>query len=523
MERATYYLRPPWPEQVSLNQLVCIKSLPIAVQQNGIQSEKGGAGSSAADWGSALHDYYKIADYSIIERLERGLVVACGPFRVVESTENFVILEDQQKNRFSHPKWLERQIKGKPAYRSTAKSLWTDQCACEQSAVEDSLPTGCLCNQKKKLKRTRRGAVKELEISLTVGQTGRDLEDSVFDKLAIFLEKEASMALIALERGDSQLQLHIQAIVAVKTSSLKAFKTDVAAALDWDERWPPCGTICAKSVKNNGLHTFTGLVGYCLKDEHEIHFRVWSKNVTEIQKEQGRKMHIIYGSSVYKNRVEITPSNILGRALQYRKYNARHPLTVSFRGCLRQMMNPGQYLASLRWILSPPMSIPRAETVWKIATNPSMVDVLDIEEVFFDAWQKGRYFNETNPERAREGGKSETSDDEKRAKKRKNQKQQVHESAKSNERHESAKSNEGETSSAFDKADAEKRMKEDLDILLAYTKSVKNRENGEASESRIPVHLATEHCKRTVEQRTPRVQVRSNRLPGPEYISLIDF
>ncbi|KAL3680019.1 hypothetical protein R1sor_022975 [Riccia sorocarpa] len=115
--------------------------------------------------------------------------------------------------------------------------------------------------KKKQQRKTRRGPPVQKEISLTIGQVGADIDVGIFDKLTLFLEHEASMALFAFERGDTNLQLHIQGIVNVKTSSLKAFKADVSKAIGWDDDCPVGGSICAKSVKNSGLHTFTGLIG----------------------------------------------------------------------------------------------------------------------------------------------------------------------------------------------------------------------------------------------------------------------
>ncbi|KAL3701320.1 hypothetical protein R1sor_019342 [Riccia sorocarpa] len=103
--------------------------------------------------------------------------------------------------------------------------------------------------KKKQQKKTRRGPPLQKEISLTIGQVGADIDIAVFDKLALFLEHEASMALFAFERGDTNLQLHIQGIVNVKTSSLKAFKADVSKAIGWDDDCPVGGSICAKAEK----------------------------------------------------------------------------------------------------------------------------------------------------------------------------------------------------------------------------------------------------------------------------------
>ncbi|KAL3702461.1 hypothetical protein R1sor_020483 [Riccia sorocarpa] len=70
-----------------------------------------------------------------------------------------------------------------------------------------------------KRQKSRRGPEVQKEISLTVGQVGTDIDTAVFDKLALFLQREATMALIAFERGDTNLQLHIQSIVGTAQQS----------------------------------------------------------------------------------------------------------------------------------------------------------------------------------------------------------------------------------------------------------------------------------------------------------------
>ncbi|KAL3694163.1 hypothetical protein R1sor_007814 [Riccia sorocarpa] len=183
----------------------------------------------------------------------------------------------------------------------------------------------------------------------------------------------------------------------------------------------------------------------------------------------------------YKNRVEITPNNILGRVA--------HPLTVSFRDCLRQMVNSGQYIASLRWILSPPMSIPRAETVWKIATNPSMVDILDIEEVFFDPWQKRRYFDEKKPKEVRHKPPED----------KRSQAEVPCKQANKGKVKIPPGSNEAPSSSRCPMADVaewQTRMQKDLVELLAFTGTKKEEVEELARLKKTGVRMATKPTKR---------------------------
>ncbi|KAL3677395.1 hypothetical protein R1sor_027343 [Riccia sorocarpa] len=241
-------------------------------------------------------------------------------------------------------------------------------------------------------KKSRRTPLKLMEVSLTVGQVAADVEADIFDKVALFIEKEASMGLIAFERGDTNLQLHIQGVMSLQASNVRSIKTDLTKAIGWDTNAPVGGVVCIKSVKNQGLHTVTGLIGYCLKDENELHFRLYSKNVTEQQMEDGRKRHMVFGASGYKNRLELTPQNLLCRALQFRRYRSKNPVTISFRHCIHEMARSGQYMVGLKWLLSPTVCNVRAERLWMFAVQPEAVSMADVDHIFFNFQQTARYY-----------------------------------------------------------------------------------------------------------------------------------
>ncbi|KAL3685572.1 hypothetical protein R1sor_003594 [Riccia sorocarpa] len=138
---------------------------------------------------------------------------------------------------------------------------------------------------------------KELDISLTVGIPGQDVSNETFDKLAAFIEENARMGMICFERGDAHLLLHIQGMLCIKSSSTRMLKQQIRKAIGWADEGPVGGCICVKSLKDKGLHMIVGIIGYCLKDEKEAHFRMFQKNVAQAQMEEGRRMHWIHGAS----------------------------------------------------------------------------------------------------------------------------------------------------------------------------------------------------------------------------------
>ncbi|KAL3677731.1 hypothetical protein R1sor_020687 [Riccia sorocarpa] len=139
-----------------------------------------------------------------------------------------------------------------------------------------------------KPRKVRRVSDKDMDISLTVGIPGQDIDGVTFDRLALYVEQKARMGIIAMERGDSHLQLHMQGMLSVRANNTHSLKTEIREAISWGEKEPAGGSICVKSLKDKGIHTVIGMIGYCLKDEREEHYRKYTKNITEQQMEDGR-------------------------------------------------------------------------------------------------------------------------------------------------------------------------------------------------------------------------------------------
>ncbi|KAL3689557.1 hypothetical protein R1sor_015866 [Riccia sorocarpa] len=240
---------------------------------------------------------------------------------------------------------------------------------------------------------------KELDISLTVGIPGQDVSNKTFDKLAAFIEENARMGMICFERGDAHLLLHIQGMLCIKSSSTRMLKQQIRKAIGWADEGPVGGCICVKSLKDKGLHTIVGIIGYCLKDEKEAHFRMFQKNVTQAQMEEGRRMHWIHGASEIKNRLQLTPQNVLTRALQFRKYRARSSVSTTFRKCLKLMLQTGQFIPALKWTsipqLSPELTIKRTERLWMSCVAPQTVSMDDVDQIFFGYVRADRYYTST--------------------------------------------------------------------------------------------------------------------------------
>ncbi|KAL3694993.1 hypothetical protein R1sor_008644 [Riccia sorocarpa] len=425
MEHVQYTLEETWPQLKTLNELYILLDFPSPFKEWELSIHVGRRGQVQKKWRKKKPNFYTEGlEFVLLQKLDRGIQRTSGPYKFVGREGSFIVLEDSKKRQFAHPEFIERRWRGSLQYRSTAATIWSSRCLCQ--LCETSMPGSATVgsgrtNTTPRLKQAarakttevpkttpstiakttaakrRRGPPKQMQVSVTIGQIGADIEPQVFEQMAAFLQSNADMGVTALERGDSQLQLHIQGMLCIKNSSVRSLKDDIKTAIDWHEGAPLGASICVKSLTQKGLHTVLGMIGYCHKDEDEMHFRVFHKNVTDQQIEEGRKHYVIHGACAYKNRVELHPTNILNRAMQFRRYRCKNPVSISFRGCLRQMLQSCQYIPALRWLVTSAVSRERAETLWRAATVPDSVTLTDVVHIFFARIPQSRYYEPKHP------------------------------------------------------------------------------------------------------------------------------
>ncbi|KAL3692874.1 hypothetical protein R1sor_006525 [Riccia sorocarpa] len=247
-------------------------------------------------------------------------------------------------------------------------------------------------------KRRKTAALKMMELSVTISIAGSDISPTLFPLIQDFLQCQCHchVGAFAIERGGSLLNLHLQGVVSMECSSAVDAKKRITAAIDWTEHRPVGAGACVKKLTNKGIHTFVGMVGYCLKDRQELHFRMCMKNITDAAQREGMLLFTFYGAADLKNRVELNPTNIMQRALQFNKFLSHHPLGTSFRGCLRRMIVSGHYTPSTSWVINKGMDRNHMAALWKCYIQPCTVSFADIDSVFFwmSRLQPSRCFDE---------------------------------------------------------------------------------------------------------------------------------
>ncbi|KAL3678214.1 hypothetical protein R1sor_021170 [Riccia sorocarpa] len=158
--------------------------------------------------------------------------------------------------------------------------------------------------QKPKLpKRKRKAAVKRQELSMTISVVGGDISPQVFPLIQEILNQwkfECESGVFAVERGGTLLNLHVQGVIALQCSSALDAKKRITAALKWNEDRPVGAGVCVKKLTNKRIHSFVGMVGYCLKDKKELHFRVAMKNISDPVQREGMLLFTFYDAADLK-------------------------------------------------------------------------------------------------------------------------------------------------------------------------------------------------------------------------------
>ena len=177
----------------------------------------------------------------------------------------------------------------------------------------------------------------------------------------------------------------------------------VQVCLGWDESHPTDHVVSCRKLKDEGLHTYRGMLGYCMKDNGEVHFEVVYHNVLA-KDTNDNKVGL-------NNCVSLSHSNILQRAHQWGKFCRVEYLGAILSKTLYHMCKGGQFYSNPTWVILlrfAGMDVRRVASVWKIMVKPNDIDMKVIYNVFFDMVSgiaRMRYFNSHTMAHEHEGRK----------------------------------------------------------------------------------------------------------------------
>ncbi|MCO5580051.1 hypothetical protein L7F22_033917 [Adiantum nelumboides] len=118
------------------------------------------------------------------------------------------------------------------------------------------------------------------EVNVTASVGGDDINKGLIMQMQQFLEKECVAGMCSLERGGIAFHLHLQMVARIMATSVIAISKKVNIYLGWDKNCPQGGNVLCRALQQKGMHTFEGMLGYCLKDAGKEHFENVGHNIT---------------------------------------------------------------------------------------------------------------------------------------------------------------------------------------------------------------------------------------------------
>ena len=197
-------------------------------------------------------------------------------------------------------------------------------------------------------------------VSLTVALRKADIDKATVDKCSEWFEsmctdKHFEEAVLCLERGDAQYQLHIQGAANVKLegpdfTELKEhwrewahFECDIPVGQSYNVH------VDLRPV--NKKNTFQFLAGYCMKQQQRIRYRIpfMSNGISVEWLFEAKQMHArIQEGSPYKKKTTLVLTNI-GQHMDEFEHRHLWPLQVTLAQLLRFMVLSGYYIMSPRF------------------------------------------------------------------------------------------------------------------------------------------------------------------------------
>lgn len=161
----------------------------------------------------------------------------------------------------------------------------------------------------------------------------------------------------------------------------------------------PMGKVTCKVLCNHLLHTYKGMIGYCLKDTRKDHFAHTMFNVFNANVIVGKILHVVYDRTDLKSIVTLTNKNVSKRILVWNKYQERRQLQSQVPHYSHRVGEEWIFFIPMASLIIPMngkgMEYQQMSCLFKCLTNQSNVTRDDIQEIIVrkNNYVKGCYFD----------------------------------------------------------------------------------------------------------------------------------
>lgn len=231
---------------------------------------------------------------------------------------------------------------------------------------------------------------------MTIGRLHADVTEGDIASVSEWMQENAVSFAMGIERGGVNFKLHMQLIVKVVTTSPTMLKNLIIEAIGWLK--VDRIKLCAKELAGEGVHTWTGMIGYVTKDTGEGHSKLFSKGVSDEDIEAGRELYAALGAP-NKNIVLLGQANLIDRANMYYKFKyGSSRLGVGFMQTVMKMLKTGQYRLASSWAslgrAGTGLDMRRLDLIWRLYESMDAFTMDHLAEVIYSPEGKARYVSD---------------------------------------------------------------------------------------------------------------------------------
>jgi hypothetical protein len=146
-----------------------------------------------------------------------------------------------------------------------------------------------------------------------------------------FIEEDCVAGLCSVDKGDALMHNHFQMVMKGNFSSrilLIRRRKKTKVCLGWDVNPLTCHVVSCKKLRDEGLHIFKGMMGYCTEDKWKEQFEFVHHNLFAQNMNDGKLESAKFSKIGFNNRVCLSHSNTLQRAHQRTRFRMREHLGV---------------------------------------------------------------------------------------------------------------------------------------------------------------------------------------------------
>jgi hypothetical protein len=201
-------------------------------------------------------------------------------------------------------------------------------------------------------RRSRRPRATWNQYSITITKIGEDITDGEVDHAKAFFEDKCTRWLIGIESGQVEGRKHMQCVVESDGfPSARALHSQLRIALGWQTLGKK-SRVCVKGLRQNGVHTFSGMIGYCMKyqaeDTPERPFEYHCGGISAEDIAEGKTQYMMLGKP-NKHSILLDPANIIDKAHMFASLKLRGVVAPDFDKTIGMMVSSRKYVLSSKW------------------------------------------------------------------------------------------------------------------------------------------------------------------------------